>query len=305
MDLLDKMATYVRVLEAGSFSAAARQLRISPAAVSRQIATLEADLKVPLVLRSTRKMAVTPAGRRYYERCLRILREVEEAQAIGGTEIEGILRVNAPVTFGLACVLPTLHALLRKHPGLRLDLRLEDRFADLVLEGFDVAIRVGSAPPESTQLVAHRLVSYRRVLVAAPAYLKRRGEPKTAEALARHDGLTYATGDAADSWTLAGDGREVQVPMNVAFRSNALHAVRALALEGLGIAFLPEWFVAVAVERRALRVLLPEWRSLPVEVHAIHRTEHRGAPRVRALVDHLRAALAAPNPTLGDAVAPL
>ena len=159
MGLLDKMATYVRVIEAGSFSAAAKQLRVSSAAVSRQIATLEAELGAPLLARSTRRMAVTSAGRRYYERCLRILRDVDEAQAIGrGEGLDGLLLVSAPVTFGLARVVPHVHSLLTKHPGLRVDLRLEDRLIDLVLEGVDVAIRVGGELPESTGLVAHRIL---------------------------------------------------------------------------------------------------------------------------------------------------
>src|SRR6478672_2890708 len=117
MDLLDKMTTFVRVIEAGSLSAAAKQLRISAAAVSRQIATLEATVRVPLLLRSTRRMTVTAAGRRYYERCLRILREVDEAQASArGSATEGMLHVSAPVTFGLACVVPHVHALMARHP---------------------------------------------------------------------------------------------------------------------------------------------------------------------------------------------
>src|SRR5580693_6004566 len=141
MDLLDKMATYVRVVEAGSFTAAARQIRISSAAVSRQVAVLETELRVTLLARSTRRMAITPAGRRYYERCLRVLREVDDAQAVGrGEGIEGPLQITAPVTFGLDRVAPHMHALMVKHPGLRIDLRLEDRLIDLALEGVDVAI---------------------------------------------------------------------------------------------------------------------------------------------------------------------
>jgi DNA-binding transcriptional LysR family regulator len=128
MDLLEKMSTYVRVIEAGSFSAAAKQVRLSPAAVSRQIAALEAEVRFPLVLRSTRRMEVTPAGRRYYERCLRILREVDDAQSVGRSEVlDGLLQVSAPVSFGLARVVPHMHALMSKHPGVRIDLRLEDR----------------------------------------------------------------------------------------------------------------------------------------------------------------------------------
>src|SRR5437016_2327076 len=191
---------YVRVVEAGSLSAAATQLRISPAAVSRQIATLERELRVPLLRRTTRRMSVTPAGRSYYERALRVLREVDDAQAIGRTAATaGLLSASAPVTFGLACVVPQLSSFMTAHPGLRVDLRLEDRPIDLALEGVDLAVRVGGAPPDSTDVIAHELMSFRRVLVAAPSYLKSHGAPGTPEALAKHDALA----GAVDSWTRA------------------------------------------------------------------------------------------------------
>jgi DNA-binding transcriptional LysR family regulator len=294
MDLLDKMATYVRVVEAGSFSAASKQLRISAAAVSRQVAVLEGDLRVTLLARSTRRMAVTPAGRRYYERCLRVLREVDDAQAVGrGKALDGPLRITVPVTFGLARVVPHMRALMRKHPALRIDLRLEDRLVDLALEGVDVAVRVGSAPAETTEVVAHRLMSFQRILVASPTYLKRKGEPRTPEALAKHDALSYPVGGASDGWTLTDGTREVRVRVNDTFRSNALHAVRELAAEGAGIALLPEWLVADDVQRRALRVILARWRTESVGVHAIYRTAHRGSSRIRALIDELRIAYAA------------
>lgn len=154
MDLLAKMATFVRVVESGSFASAAQQLRISSPAVSRQIATLEAELRTPLITRTTRRMVLTPAGRRYYERCVRLLREVEEAQQLGDDDaIEGPLRVSAPVTFGLACVAPHMRGLMKKHPGLLVELHLDDRLVDLTLEGFDVAIRVGADAPLSTEIL--------------------------------------------------------------------------------------------------------------------------------------------------------
>ena len=291
MDVLEKMATYVRVVEAGSFSAAAKQLRISPAAVSRQISTLEDELRVPLLRRTTRKMSITPAGRGYYERCLRILREVDDAQALGRTgATEGLLSISAPVTFGLACVVPRLSSFMAAHPGLRVELRLEDRLIELALEGVDVAIRVGSVLPDSTDVIAHELMSFRRVLVAAPAYLKKRGEPRTPEALAKHDALAYPSGDALDSWIIVHQEREARVRLNAVFRSNAPSALRALAIDGAGIAMLPAWFVDEDLERRALRLVLPGWETEPVAVHALHRREHRGSARVRALVEHLRAA---------------
>jgi DNA-binding transcriptional LysR family regulator len=291
MDLLEKMATYVRVVEAGSFSAAARQLRISSAAVSRQISTLEHALRVSLLRRTTRRMSITPAGRSYYERCLRILREVDEAQALGRSgAMEGSLSVSAPVTFGLACIVPELPSFMSAHGGMRVELRLEDRLVELALEGVDVAVRVGGAPPDSTDVVAHELMSFRRVLVAAPAYLKAHGEPRTPEELAKHDALAYSSGDARDSWTLVDREREARVAPKAVFRGNAPAALRALAVDGTGIALLPAWLVDEDLEQRALRRVLPGWETEPVAVRALHRREHRGAARVRALVEHLRTA---------------
>jgi DNA-binding transcriptional LysR family regulator len=228
--------------------------------------------------------------------CLRILRDVDDAQGIGrGDAVDGLLQVSAPVTFGLARVVPHLSSFIAAHPGLRLDLRLEDRLIDLVLDGVDVAVRVGSPPPDSAELVAHRLMSFRRVMVASPGYLRRVGEPKTPEALVKYDALTYAGGTASDRWALRSAEREAHVQVNVTFRSNALHALRELAVNGAGVALLPDWLVADEVERRALRVLLSGWQTEPVPVNAIHRTEHRGSRRVRALIDHLRAAYASPG----------
>ena len=194
MNVLDGMATFVRVVEAGSLSAAAKQLRVSTAAVSRQLSALEDELGTSLVARSTRRMTVTARGLDYYQRCLRILREVDDAQASArGSRTQGRLTISAPVPFGLGCVVPTMRSLLRHQPGLRIDLRLEDRRVDLLQEGVDVAIRVGSASPDSPDIIAHPLLSFRRVPVAAPAYLKRRGEPKAPQDLAKHDALVYAS----------------------------------------------------------------------------------------------------------------
>ncbi len=291
MDLLDKMATYVRVVEAGSFSAAAKQLRLSAAAVSRQIATLEKGLKVTLLERTTRRMVVTPAGQRYYERCRQILTDVEDAQTTGRREaFEGLLKVSAPVTFGLACVVPLLRPLMVEQPGLVVDLKLEDVLVDLALEGVDIAIRVGSVPHESAELVAQPLFSFRRVVVASLPYLQRVGVPKTPEGLARLDALTFSAQPSPDVWRLTDGAREASVRLKVAFRSNALHAVRQLAMQHAGVALLPEWFVRTAVKKRALRLVLPTWKTGTVNVNAIYRTRHRGAPRVRAFIEHLRRA---------------
>jgi len=293
MDLLAKMTTYVRVVESGSLAAAAKQLRISAAAVSRQIATLESELHVSLLTRSTRKLAVTDHGRRYYERCLRILREVEDAQTIGrDDELAGLLKVSAPVTFGLACVAPQMGSLMRKHPGLLVELHLEDRFVDLTAEGFHVAIRVSSELPPSPDLIGHKLLTYQRSLVAAPAYLKKHGEPKHPESLAKHDALMHFMG-STDTWTLRCGEQEARVRLRVVFRCNAMHALRELASQGAGIALLPDWFVAPAVAARELQVVLADWHTLLVTASAVHLKDQPGGRRVKAFVAHLRSTFAA------------
>jgi DNA-binding transcriptional LysR family regulator len=292
MDLLDKMQTYVRVVEAGSFSAAAKQLRLSAAAVSRQIATLEGELRAELIARSTRRMAVTATGRRYYERCIAILREVDDAHAAAAGDVAtGLLKVSAPVTFGLASVVPHMAALAVKHPELRVDLKLEDRQIDLVLDGVDIAVRVGAAPPLTTELVAHRLGEFRRVAVASPSYLRKRGTPKQPDELAGHDALSHAYDGSGMFVTLVDNDREQHVRLAVRFSSNSGHVLRELAIAGAGIALLPAWFVADSVERGELRRILGAWQSPPVPVHALHRTAQRGESRVRTFVDHLRSSM--------------
>lgn len=290
MDVLAKMRTYVRVVEAGSLSAAAKQLRISAAAVSRQIATLETELGAPLLARTTRRMTVTSDGHAYYERCLRILREVDEAQAIGRGGTAGALKVSAPVTFGLASVADHVRAFALAHPEIRLDVRLEDRLIDLVLEGVDVAIRVASTPPLSTEIIAQRLTEWQRVIVASPSYLRRRGEPKTPEALAKHDALSHAFDAAVATWNVVDGTRIARVRVDVRCASNSGHVLRDLAIEGAGLAMMPPWFVAEDLARRRLRVVLPAWRSEPLVVHALYRSSHRGDSRVRGFVDHMRRA---------------
>jgi DNA-binding transcriptional LysR family regulator len=297
MDLLDKMSTFVRVIEAGSISAAARQLGLSAAAVSRQISTLEEQVRVPLLMRTTRRMTLTEAGQRYYAHCLRILREVEDAQAIGiPGVVQGTLTVSAPVTLGIACIAPHVPPLLAKHPGLNVDLRLEDRVVDLVAEAVDVAIRT-LPPPVTHTIVAHPLMSYRRVLVGSPTYLRRRGEPKQPEDLSDHD----AVSDARDSglrvtWAVRRFRHERRGQPVVRLRCNARYAVRDAALQHVGLALLPQWLVEDDVKRNRLRIVLRQWEFERTRVNALHRVELRGTPRVRIFVEHLRKELAGVHP---------
>jgi DNA-binding transcriptional LysR family regulator len=297
MDLLTRMATFVRIVEGGSLSAAARRLRLSLPAISRQLRALEDEVGAPLVLRTTRRMTVTDLGREYYERCVRILQQVDDAQASGRRRkaVEGRLVVAASVTFGTLRVAPTLPALLAAHPRLRIDLRVEDRLSNLVGEGIDVALRAGSlVPPDTEGVIAVPLVGYPRVAVAAPTYLRRRGEPKEPAALARHDALVQiaGTGAPATRWRFTRDEREESVVVAEVLACNALIVLRDAAVAGLGVAVLPEWLVARELASGALRTILSAWTCSRSSLSALYRVELRGDARVRALVEHLRAALA-------------
>jgi DNA-binding transcriptional LysR family regulator len=290
MDLLARMETFVRVVEAGSLSAAAKQLRISTAAVSRHIAMLEAEVATSLIARTTRRMTLTAAGQRYYERCLRVLRDVEEAQSVGNEGLDGPLRVSVPVTLGFFAGVPLLRPLMTVHPKLRIDVRLEDRIVDLVLEDVDVAIRVAARPPLSADVVAVPLSTGNRVMVASPDYVRRRGEPKAPEELVMHDVLSNAGEAATQTWTLMNGVRQERVQLRARCACNAGQLLRDMALEGLGVTLLPFWFVAEDLRHKRLQRLLPDWASAPFNVYALYRASHRKERRVRLLIEHLRAA---------------
>lgn len=290
MDLLAHMATFVKVVESGKLSVAAKALQMSLPAVSRQLSALEKLLGSPLLLRSTRSMTVTEGGRRYYEHCLRVLHEVEAAQSSlrPSTTLAGTLTVTAAVTFGLARVCPHLPSLLSAHPDLRVDLRLEDRLIDLVEEGVDIAIRGGSQLPDSASLIARPLITYQRVVVASPKYLQSRGTPMTPTDLQQCDALTHlGASGTADTWRFTKGRTEVEVKVRGPMRTNAVYALRDGAIAGLGVALLPDWLVAADVAAGRLKVLLPGFASMPTVISAVYRTEHRGMSRVKAFVEHL------------------
>lgn len=292
MNLLDQMATFVRVVDGKSLSAAARAQRLSLPAVSRQLRALESDLGAVLVVRSTRSLRVTEAGQRWYEHCVRVLRDIDEARAsVRETRgVEGNLVVSASLTFGTMIIVPRLRALVTRHPRLSIDLRLEDNLVDLVGEGVDVAVRAGSPPPDSTAFFAQPLFAMQRILVASPARLRKHGTPRTPRELARHECLVQVTPAGSPvRWLLVRGGEQVTPEVRGALRTNAPSALRDLAIDGAGIAYVPEWVVEGALAEGRLRRVLPGWSSPPISAWAVHRTELRGAPRLRAFVEAMQA----------------
>jgi len=286
MDLLDQMQTFVRIVSAGSLSAAARARGLSLAAVSRQLATLERELEATLVVRSTRRLNVTEAGARWYEHCSRILRDVDDARAdvTDRGDVRGTVVISAPITFGSFYAVPRIEALSRAHPKLHIDLRLEDHVVDLIGDGVDIAIRAGISPPDSTSVIAHPLLAFRRVCVAAPAYVRKRGKPEHPRELEAHDTLVqHGLSAAFTRWRFERDGDVVEVTPRPRLRASSPNVLRDWALAGAGIALLPEWGIG------ELRPLLPGWQTPEIHSWALHRTEVRGAPRIRAAVEALSA----------------
>jgi len=312
MDLLAHMATFVRIVDGRTLSAAARAQRISLAAVSRQLRSLETELGAPLIMRSTRRLHVTDAGRQWYAHCVRILRELEEARAtLGSTRsVRGTIVVSASLTFGSVLIVPRLAGVAARYPHLVVDLRLDDRLVDLVAEGVDVAVRAGAPPPDSTAFVAHPLFAMHRILVAAPRLLRAHGVARDPSHLVRYPCLVQVTpAGTVVRWLLRptdrgtnDDSIDETVDVHGPVRSNAPIALRDLAVDGAGIGYLPDWLVANDLACGRLRRVLPSWASPAIMAWAFHRAELRGAPRVRAFIEALsRDAI----PTRGGAPKPV
>jgi DNA-binding transcriptional LysR family regulator len=292
MDLLSQMATFVSLVDGNSLSAAARAQRLSLPAVSRQLAALESELGTQLVIRSTRRLRVTDAGHKWYRHSQRVLAEVEEArQAVRpGKTAHGTIVVSASLTYGSVVLVPQLARLAEKHPHLTVDLRVEDQLVDLVAEGVDVAIRIGSAPPDSTAFVARPIETMQRILVAAPRWLRKHGMPRTPAEVARRDCLSQVTPRGVPiRYRLVRDEREEVIDVRGHLRSNAPMVLRDLAVRGAGIAYLPDWLVVPELASGRLRRVLPGWASPPITAFAVFRTELRDTPRLAALLSMISA----------------
>ncbi|WP_053238635.1 LysR family transcriptional regulator [Sandaracinus amylolyticus] len=286
-DTLFAMSILVRALAEGSLAAAARSLHLTPSAVSKRLARLEQQLGVPLVRRTTRSLAPTPAGARYAEHAERILAEVDRAarEARGEhREIRGLLRVSAPTLLGQELLAPHLATLLERHPALSIDLVLADRYVDLVAERVDVAIRIAPSL-RSSGLVARKLGVYEPVLVASPRWLASVAPIREPRDLESRRCLDLAHSLDRGRWTLTVAGRAQVVRPQIALLSTHLGALHRAALAGAGVAALPVYLVAHDLERGALERVLPR-ASLPRRtVHVVHASGRAAPAKVRAFVD--------------------
>ncbi|OZI24922.1 LysR family transcriptional regulator [Bordetella genomosp. 7] len=290
MDRFEEMRVFTAVVEAGSFVKAAEALRMSKAGVSRHVTELETRLGVRLMQRTTRRQSLTEEGQLFYERCKVLLAEVEDAETevnSRSAEVGGLLRINAPLTFGVCHLAPLWAEFKAHHPRLVLDITLSDRLVDLVDEGYDVAVRI-SQLPDST-LVSRRLASTRMVLCASPDYIREHGMPEHPRELVTHSTIAYSYWSGRDEWRFHGPEGEVSVRIQPIMRANNGDTCVAAALARLGIVFQPTFLVGDALRKGTLLELMPQYRGAELGIYAVYPTRRHVPPRVRAVLDFLAA----------------
>lgn len=282
MDRLTALRAFLQVGESGSFSKAAGRMNLSKSMVSRLVTAIESDLGVRLLQRTTRSVALTEAGREYFERCRRILADLEDADLLVSrlqAEPRGQLKVSAPMSFGIQHLAPVLPDFFHRYPEIAIDLSMTDRFVDLVEEGFDVAVRIGRLA--DTSLVARRLCPIRTAVFGSPDYLRLHGTPETLEDLNTHECLVCTV--AIAGWQFA-DG--FTVPSG-RFRANNGNAVRSMALAGCGLAYLPTFFVGQDIRDGHLIPVLDRFIPRDSALYAVYPHGRHLSPKVRAFVDFL------------------
>jgi DNA-binding transcriptional LysR family regulator len=286
-DRWQELSIFVRAAESGSFSQAARELRLSQPSVSRIIGELEARLGVKLLLRTTRRITVTDAGALFLDRAREILAEMEDAEdaARGLDSLRGIIRLALPVVYGTREIIPLLPKFLALHSELKVEMTVSDARQDLVAEGADVAIRLGDL--DDSVFGARKLETLERMLAASPDYLKSRGTPKKPADLAAHDCIFGPGNFGRDSWSFSRDGAEISVDVRGRIHTNSGPGAFASVMAGLGIAMVSTAMAGPEIKAGLLVPLLRGYKLPPVEVHAVFPGGPRPSAKVRALVDYL------------------
>lgn len=292
MDLLRGMQAFVTTVQAGSMSAAAATLRLSPAMVGQQLAALEARLGTRLLNRTTRRQSLTDFGASYYAQCRDILERIalaDEAAQLQQAQARGRLRVTAPTTFGAEALMPALGAYRALAPDVEIEITLTDRTVDLVEEGFDVAFRIGAMPDSS--LIARRLAPYRMAVCAAPGYLERAGCPEHPRDLAAHQAVAFSP-SAHAPWRFARQAETVEVAPIRMVTVNSGQAVRTAAVAGLGVIMQPEILVRRDLQEGALVRLLADWQLRERPMWLLYYRDRQMTPRLRSFISFATSAFA-------------
>jgi DNA-binding transcriptional LysR family regulator len=285
------MATFVRVVETGSFSAAARHLNVGQPAVSKTIAQLEGRLQVSLLIRSTHGLTPTEAGQRFYERAKLAIQEADEAELAArgaGSGLSGCLRVSAATTFARLHIVPLLPRFLEQHPELEIDVILDDRVIDLIAEGIDVSLRMGSLPDSSA--VARKLATGRRSVLATPGYLARAGAPQSPADIAAHDTVLYS--QLSNIWSFQRDGTEASVTVRSRVRVSAAEGLRAAVLSDMGLTIASDWMFWSELADGSVRRVLTDWTLPPIDLWAVFPAGRMASAKARQFAAFVEAAMA-------------
>ncbi|MCB1493395.1 MAG: LysR family transcriptional regulator [Rhodobiaceae bacterium] len=288
MDKIAAMRAFVAVVEHDGFAAAARALGLSRSVVNRQVIQLEDTVKTQLLVRNTRKVSPTQAGLAYYDRCVRILADIEDAELELDRQTDaprGLLRVNAPMSFGTMHLAGKVGDFCKRYPEVSVQLQLDDRFIDPIAEGYDVTIRVAAL--QDSALIARRIATARMALVASPDFLKEYGPLVSPDDLARVPCLHQGAVAAGSQWTLEGPDGTRAIPVRGRFGSNNGEATAEVAARGLGVAMLPTFIACPFLREGRLVPVLEGWEPAPVGIHAIYAPNRHMAPKVRSFIDFL------------------
>src|SRR5271156_4274016 len=288
MDRFLLMYSFARAVETGSFSAVARELGTGQPNVSRHIAALEKHLGTRLLHRSTRKLTLTPEGERYYSETRRVIDAITEAEsnARGEDAPQGLLRVACPTLLGRSHILPRVKAILTQFPGMEIDLQIGDRYIDLVEEGIDLAIRIGTL--KDSALKARRIGAAERLCVASSEYLAAHSAPTNPRDLQNHNCILYTLSSAGSTWSF----RDVEVVVRGRFRVNTPDGIRSAVLDGIGIAYAPGWLFEDALADGRVRSLLVEHRGPSIPIHFVYAANRMLPRRARVFMDFIAEAFA-------------
>ncbi len=289
MDVMSSMAVFRRVVEAKNFSAVARETNMSQSTVSKHIAALEERLGTKLLNRSTRSLKLTEAGKEYYHHCIRILNDFQEAEAsIGKGKIKptGTLRISTSAAFGRTCMLPYLDEFFSTYPEINVDLLFDDDYIDLVKQGIDLAIRIG--PLADSTLIARKIGSSQRVVVASTDYLVKHGRPKKPADLVKHNCLLYSLQKAPDLWYFnsAQEGDE-SVRVSGRLKASSPDAICDATMEGLGISVLCEWYARKYIKEGRLKVILQDYHPTAYDINAVYPERKFVPQKVKRMIEFL------------------
>ncbi len=288
MDKLDAMRSFVRVVQTGSFSEVARELETSQATISKRVAELEKHLDARLLIRSSRNHTMTEAGQIYFDRCLSILDNLEQAEEEVGTLTStprGKLRITAPIDFGRMYLAQGISEFLYRYREIDIELKLDDRYVGFISEDIDLAIRIGKL--EDSSLVATPIGNSSLIIVTSPEYVAEHGEPHDIQELQQHNCLTFSYADNLSRWSFIHNGKEISVPVSGNFQCNNGDTITKLMLANSGIAILPDWLVAPYINDGSLIHIL-ETYSMPLPIHIVYPQKKHVPLKVRCFIDFLK-----------------